>query len=184
MHYKKLQHIFLALFFYWLLTTKVSAEVNTLTQIFQSKANHYFFRYPANWHCDDHHQGVVVCKSEVPDVSINLQTIWTKKGGGKYVDVKALMNDFMTQVPMHTTHAQFSNRRTLVIQEPNGAQYAGEEIILTFKENGKIFQQQQIMLQDPHGLVFQNFAFRAPVSLYAAHATIAKAIFASWEISP
>lgn len=147
---------------------------------FVSQAYHYSIHYPASWQCHAKDQGVVVFNTQA--ASVNIQTIYTKKGGGHYASVKDLMDDFQSQVPRHTQHAHFLERHPFVLTQTTGEKLTGEATTLTFYENGQTLKQWQIMLISRDGLIFQAWAYRAPVKEYADNLTDAVAMLRSWVI--
>jgi hypothetical protein len=153
-----------------------------LANEFHSIGYHYSIHCPADWKITDRGNGVVVFRykaNQSMPMTINIQTIYTKKGGGKYKNVKDLMDDFYSQVPMHTQHATFLERKPIHLTQPDGIMLNGEETTLTFKENGRIDKQWQVMLQNQDGNLFQAFAYRAPVTVFDVYRPVATAMLAS-----
>jgi hypothetical protein len=162
------------------------ATQEELTQSFTSKVYHYSLRYPAVWIYHDKGKGVVIFENKKgTDASpflINLQTLFTKKGGGEYPTIKALMDDFWSQVPKHTERVNFLDRKPILLLQPDGTRLMGEQTTLTFYENGQTFKHWQVMMMSRNGLLFQAWAYRAPLSFYEANKAYAEAMLASWVI--
>lgn len=164
-------------------TTAVFADPGSLTQTFSTKDYGYTIQYPAGWHYIDRGKGVVVFKgNEAYPLSVNIQTIYTKQGGGEYKSVKDLMNDFYTQVPMHTNDSKFYERKPIVLSEPDGTKLYGEQTTLSFREDGTTFKQWQVMLVNKDGNIFQAWAYRAPVEYFDSQYAAAAAMLNSWII--
>jgi len=164
----------------------VFAAENPLPNLFTSKAYHYSIRYPAAWKMRERDDGVVVFAAQDAKLkkifTINIQTIYTKQGGGKYKSIKDLMDDFGTQVPMHTEDAKFLDRNSFALSEPDGSTLSGEQTTLTFKENGQTYKQWQVMLINHDGNLFQAWAYRAPITVFDANRQLAASMLASWVI--
>lgn len=160
------------------------ANSNSLTHAFDSTAYHYSIHYPENWTPRDLGNGVVVFRfsSIKPSYKllVNIQTIYTKKAGGHYATVKDLMDDFISQVPLHTSRSHFSDRKPITLPQPNSNSYSGESITLTFNENGQVLKHWQVMVMSRDGRVFQAWAYRAPVQYYDINYPIASAMLATW----
>jgi hypothetical protein len=163
-------------------TSASAAALHTFT----SKTYHYSIQYPADWKLYDKGKGVVVFKSttnnQQHEAMVNIQTIFTKKGGGKYASIKDLMDDFWSQVPMHTQAAHFLERNPVILIEPDGTKLSGEQTLFTFREDGKSYKQWQTMIMSRDGILFQAFAYRSTAADFAASYPLAKAMFASWII--
>lgn len=166
-----------------LLTWSGALFAEELTQQFVSKDNHYTISYPANWRMFERGQGVVVFKPK-PGTAflINIQTLLTKQAGGTYPDVKALMDDFYSQVPKHVNHAKFIWRLPIELMQPKGESLVGEQTLLTFEEGGQTLKQWQVMLVKK-AKVFQAFAYRAPLAQFDATKPLAEAMLHSWIIN-
>lgn len=157
-----------------------------LTETFSNPLYHYTIQYPSDWKCDDRGQGVVVCRNHqnknTPALSINIQTIYTKKADGKYATVKDLMDDFRQQVPMHTRNAVFLERKPVLLKEPDGTYRDGEETVFLFRENGITYKQWQVMMLNSDGNLFQALAYRAPEKYFASYYSLAEQIFSTWSL--
>ncbi len=152
------------------------------TYLYENQNYKYSIQVPDKWQAHDHGDGVVVFNSPHAQTTVNIQTIFTKKAKGHYENVKALMDDFVSQVPKHTQHAKFTDRKPIVLTLSNGTKLIGESIILTFFENDVSFKQWQVMLINQDGRLFQAFAYRAPVNDYDLDYKKAMTMFASWNI--
>mgnify|MGYP000063543442 CR=1 FL=1 len=154
-----------------------------LPQQFVSKDNHYTINYPTHWRVFPRGQGVVVFKPK-PGAAflINIQTLLTKEAGGTYPDVKALMDDFYSQVPKHVDHAHFMWRKPFTLQQSAGS-LRGEQTLLTFNEAHQTLKQWQVMLVNKNDKVFQAFAYRAPEGEFDASQPLAQAMLHSWVIN-
>lgn len=156
----------------------------SLPNVFSNPEYHYSIHYPENWKAVDRGKGVVIFTEMKPGpFMINIQTISTRKGGGKYKDIKDLMDDFKIQVPMHTKDAKFLDRKPFVLHEPDGSTLSGEETILTFEEDKMLWKQWQVMLINQNGMIFQALGYRAPASMFDVMQPTAAAMLASWIIS-
>lgn len=168
------------------LVSNVYANYGLLKRTYESKEKQYTIQYPTNWQFIDEGKGAVVFrgkagKSSLP-VSVNIQTIFTKKARGEYSSVKALMDDFWSQVPRHTEDVKFQGRRSIMLVESDGTKLSGEQTTLTFKENGETFKQWQIMVMTKDGRLFQAWAYRAPLKYYNANLSLAQSMLTSWRI--
>lgn len=176
-----IKHYFLALLILLTPLTAFAADTS-----FSSNLYRYSINYPANWRIAEHGNGVVVFTakdaSSKKTFTVNIQTIFTKKGGGKYKSIKDLMDDFREQVPMHTQAAKFLERKPFELTEPDGTKLSGEQTTLTFKENGQTLKQWQIMLTSRDGTLFQAWAYRAPLQIFDANQAQAASMLASWVI--
>lgn len=152
------------------------AMASGLNQSFESKEYRYSIMYPDDWKCADKGKGTLLCKTG-NGVTINLQTLYTQKGGGKYASVKSLMDDFYGQVPLHTIDAKFLSRSPYTFVDLNG-----EQTYVTFKEGKISYKQWQIMLTTDDGLLFQAFAYRAPEKVFDQYLPVAKEVLRTWNI--
>lgn len=156
-----------------------SVYATELTQLFQSTNYHYSISYPADWSYHQVDPGAVIFKPNLPNhQSINIQTLYTKQGGGKYKDVKALMDDFYDQVPRHTNQVLFLERKPISLTS-----YQGEQTTFLFSENGLHYKQWQIMLLTEKGNIFQAWAYRNLQNNFDKDYEIAKEMLNSWKIS-
>lgn len=148
--------------------------------------NGYEIKYPKAWKAHIGDDGVVFFAYEIPDtkiiIKVNIQTIFTKAGGGKYKDVKDLMDDFLIQAPRHSQHAKLFNRKPIEFTGADGAKLSGEQITLTFEENKQEYKQWQIMMISQDGKVFQAFAYRAPIKYFDEYLPGVTAMLDSWVI--
>ncbi len=148
--------------------------------------NGYEIKYPKAWKSHIGENGVVFFAYEIPDTKViikaNIQTIFTKAGGGKYKDVKDLMDDFLIQAPRHSQHAKLFDRKPIELAGPDGAKLSGEQITLTFEENKQEYKQWQIMMMSQDGKLFQAFAYRAPIKYYDEYLPGVTAMLDSWVI--
>jgi hypothetical protein len=146
----------------------------------------YSINYPAQWSYQDKGEGVVIFKGKTLDgshlISANIQTIATKKFGGHYVDVKALMDDFWDQVPKHMEKVKFIERKPIELVESDGRSFQGEQTTLTFIENGVTMKQWQVMLITQDGMIFQNYAFRTTADEFDKNFAVANTMYHSWMI--
>lgn len=179
--------ISLSLAFTWPTTpsstpSQPTAKKNMLK--FNSNDSKYNIEYPSTWQGFDRGEGVVVFKNNMQQtgypVMINIQSIYTKKGGGKYPTIKALMDDFYSQVPKHVDNAKFTDRSPYVLTQANGVSWTGEQTYLTFVVNKHTIKQWQIMIVSPDGKIFQAFAYRAPLEYFDANKETADAMLKSW----
>lgn len=152
---------------------------------FTTATYHYSIPYSSNWKVFSRGDGVVVFKlqdKQSPGVSINIQTIYTKFGGGEYPDIKALMDDFYSQVPQHFGKVKFLKRDAISVKQPDGSLRVGEQTTLNFSMNGVAYQQWQVMLISRDGRLFQAFAYRSPVAYFNQYQPLAAAMVSSWKI--
>ena len=165
-------------------TCSVFATQSDLSNIYESREKQYSIHYPASWQVHDHGKGMVVFIGKVGKLplSVNIQTIFTKKAHGEYPTIKALMDDFWYDVPKHTDQVKFLERRPILLVEPDGAKLSGEQATLTFKERGVTFKQWQIIVMSRDGVLFQAWAYRAPLKDFDTNRPLAEDILASWEI--
>lgn len=144
----------------------------------------YQITYPNTWQPHDDNNGTIVFIYPIPNTKltamVNIQSIYTKAGGGKYKSVKDLMDDFLIQVPMHTVNAKLFDRKPYT--QPGAPQLTGEQIYVTFKQGNQTYKQWQIMLVTADGNLFQNFAYRAPQQYYDAYFPAASQMLESWQI--
>lgn len=181
MSIKKIIYILMLFFIVSNLTMALTTDI-PLAHEFNSSEYHYSIHYPADWKMTNRGKGVIVFtyrSDQSLHMTINIQTLYTQKGGGKYKDVKDLMDDFYSQVPMHTQNAKFLERKPIQLKQPDGTVFRGEETTLTFKENGRIEKQWQVMLLNKDGILFQAFAYRAPITVFDVYRPVATAIFTS-----
>ena len=161
----------------------MGAEVNDTVTL---QRNGYLIHYPKNWKIHYGEKGEVVFSFTAPDtkskISTNIQTIYTKAHSGKYKSVKELMDDFLIQVPMHAQDARLFDRKPYTLTEPDGSHLTGEQITVTFIENKQTYKQWQIMLMTDNGVLFQAFAYRAPLPLYDEYLPVANSMLTSWVI--
>jgi hypothetical protein len=179
----KILHTCILLLFASMTATIHASDLPTKT--FASTAYHYAIHYPADWKLMNEGKGVIVFKNIAKTSSLslmNIQTIYTKKGGGKYATIKDLMDDFWSQVPMHTQDARFLERRPITLTGPDGTTLSGEQTLLTFKEGGQLYKQWQVMMVNKDGTLFQALAYRAIATNFDTYYSVAKAVFASWVI--
>ena len=173
--------------FIFIVTSNAYAENDTLTNVFASNLYQYSIRYPTTWKLAEHGEGVVVFTGQDAQskrhFTVNIQTIYTKKGGGKYKSIKDLMDDFRSQVPIHTQEAKFLDRAPFDLKETDGSTTSGEQTTLTFKENKQTYKQWQIMLTSKDGKLFQAWAYRAPIESFDANRPLAASMLASWIIN-
>lgn len=162
-------------------------DITTDMKTYVSQDDHYSIKYPATWDSFDRGKGVVVFKNHADKTGyplmVNIQTLYTKKGGGKYATVKDLMDDFYSQVPMHVEQAKFVERSSIVLTEPDGTKIYGEQTVLTFVMNNHTLKQWQVMLMNQNGKIFQAFAYRAPIEFFEANKSTAQAMFNSWVVN-
>lgn len=148
--------------------------------------NGYEIKYPKAWKAHIGDEGVVSFAYQIPDtktlIKANIQTIYTKAGGGKYKNVKDLMDDFLIQAPRHSQHAKLFDRKPIVLAGPNDTNISGEQITLTFKEDKQEYKQWQIMMMSRDGKLFQAFAYRAPVQYFDEYLPGVNAMLESWVI--
>lgn len=146
----------------------------------------YSIQYPVGWTHQDHGKGLVVFKGKTLDeksgVLVNIQTIATKKNHGHYVDVKALMDDFYQQVPMHTEKASFGERQPITLVSAEGETLHGEQTTVTFYEEGKLIKHWQVMFMNPDGMLFQTWAYRTQETEFDANHPLAEEMLSSWKI--
>ncbi len=157
-----------------------------LTQSYENQEKQFSIQYPTSWKMHDEGKGTIIFlkkegKSSLP-ISVNIQTLFTKKARGEYSNVKALMDDFWAQVPKHNEDANFIERRPITLIESDGSKLLGEQTTLTFKENGQTFKQWQIMVMNQNGTLFQAWAYRAPLKEYNSNLKLAQAMLISWRI--
>lgn len=163
------------------------ASNDSLTNVYDSAEKQYSIHYPATWQYKDLGKGAVVfveINGKKPHLtSINIQTIFTKKAHGTYPTIKALMDDFWSQVPKHADQAKLYDRKPITLVEPDGTKLTGEQTTLTFKEYGVTFKQWQIMVMTNDGILFQAWAYRAPIQDYDANLKLAESMLATWVIN-
>lgn len=146
----------------------------------------YAIHYPTQWTYQDRGEGLVVFRGKTLDgletISANIQTIATKKNGGHYVDVKALMDDFWIQVPKHAEKAAFLSRDAIELVGSDGSVLKGEQTIVTFYQHKKMLKHWQVMLMTHNGMIFQTYAFRTTADEFDKNQALAEAMFQSWQI--
>lgn len=166
-------------------TTNPQSNANTRMLKFTSSSN-YTIEYPSTWRSFDRDEGVVLFKNDYKKMGypllVNIQTIYTKKAGGAYPNVKTLMDDFYAQVPKMVDQGKFSDRSPFELTTVDGTKLKGEQTFLTFVVNKNTIKQWQIMLVTPDNKIFQTFAYRAPIEVFDANKPIADAMLKSWKL--
>jgi hypothetical protein len=169
-----------------LVSFSLYAKENPVMQPFNGSQYRYTISYPSDWRVYDHRDGVVVFKYQpnktTYPVSVNIQTIFTKKEQGSYASVKDLMDDFVKNAKKHTDDAVFSDRKPFSLDNPQGETLQGEQATLTYRDHGKTIKHWQVMLITKDGSLFQAWAYRAPEDVFQTSLPLAKDMLATWII--
>lgn len=157
-----------------------------LTNSFDSKENKFIINYPDKWTHALLKNGTVILSGKLGTrayySTINVQTILSKKTGGKFRNVKQLVDDIKKQVREMADNAIFLESGPVVVTEKNGAQAKGEYLIFTYTYNGYIYQQWDVIVSRNDGEVFYVWAYTSPQKQYTKDLPLAELILKTWQI--
>ncbi len=164
-----------------------SAEVNTVSRLYDNRNSGYSIKYPLGWSYDDKSvKGAVIMRgkegTDSYNVTVNIQTVLTKKTGGKFTTVKEFIDDMKAQAKSQALGPKYLESGPITFNEPNGSIVKGEYLILTYKLNNVDIKQWQIVVLRNDDQVFYAWAYTAPANLYDKELPVAKRILESWSI--
>lgn len=169
--------------------TGAGVEINhdsSSTKIFENKSNRYSIQYPTDWEYEQPEKGTVIFsgKKGTPSyfATVNIQTILTKKSGGKYTNLKEFMASFKKQIAEHASDAKILDQGEAQLPQ-NPKKFHGEYLIFTYTLKGQAFKQMQFVIFRDDGLAFYAWGYTSPVEQYNTDLPIAKAMYESWIIN-
>lgn len=155
-----------------------------LPEHFTSKSGDYSINYPANWEYTQPNTWSLVISGKKDTTSyyssVSIQTIATKKSGGKYSTVKEFMDSLKQQAMEQSKDVKVLAENSIDMNK-NSMGMKGRYLVFTFKYEGKMYQQMQFVFERNDHTVFYAWAYSSPMDTYEADYPIAKAIFASWR---
>lgn len=163
----------------------VSSYKNDLSNTYEDKPNQYSIKYPKDWSHDNQAKGTLLFRGQQGTpayfTTVNIQTILTRKTGGEYSNVNALISALKKQLMEQTTNAKILDEGKVELPT-NPQKIQGEYIIATYNYKQVAYKQMQFVVIRDDGLALYAWAYTAPVKLYDASLPIAKAMFESWII--
>lgn len=165
------------------------ANTNTsdiaLPELFDNPNSKYSIRYPADWEYTQPDAGTVVIggKKGLPsyESTLNIQTILTKKNGGKYNTLDELMNSIKKQIMSAPDINIIVEDYIKLEKNANRIGMDGKFMVFTYTYAGKKYQQMQFVFINKKREIFYAVAYTSPAARYEIDYPTVKAIFGSWR---
>ena len=158
-----------------------SSDKAELPNVYEDKNNKYIIKYPADWSYEKPSVGTVLFRGQngTPAYysTVNVQTIFSKRLGGEFTTVSAVIDDLKKQILAHTTDVSFLEEGPIKISKATGKYF-----VFTYTHNERQLKQWQIVVFRDDGAVFYAWAYVAPVVRYDTDLPTAKAMIQSWSI--
>ncbi|WP_454785485.1 DUF4864 domain-containing protein [Legionella sp. WA2024007413] len=161
------------------------SQENSLPKLFEAKGNKYSIRYPDDWSYVSPSKGTIVFMGKkgtaAYHVNVNIQTILSKKSGGKYSSIKEIVDDLKKQLSTQASNAKILSQGEGELPK-NPKRFHGEYLVFTYTFKGKTFKQLEFIISRDDELAFYTWAYTAPSDQYDINLPIAKAMYESWII--
>jgi hypothetical protein len=152
--------------------------------VYEDQNNRYSIKYPANWIYETSGNGVVIFSGpkNTPAYfsTVNIQTILSKKAGGKYTNLKEMISSLKKQMNVDPSTKIISEGDAALPQDPKRTQ--GHFLIFTYNYKGQQFKQMQYVIFREDGEAFYAWAYTSPIDRYDVDFAVAKAMYDSWVI--
>lgn len=159
-------------------------KISSFANMFLNKSSKYSVNYPDNWQAS-YANGIAFINGQdyTPSFNstVNIQTIKTKKLGGKYSNVHSFMADVKKQI-QHNHNAKIISDGKIEIVQPNGKTAYGEFLVFSFNNSGMMMKQWQIIIRRDDGKVFYTWAYTSPYPQFNRDLQSAKVTLDTWYI--
>lgn len=154
--------------------------------VYDDKNNKFSIKYPASWGYEKPEKGTIIFSGPKGTPSfystVNIQTILSKKAGGRYSTVEAFMGAIKKQIEEGSSHSKILSEGKVELPQ-NPKRFHGEYIVFTYSYKGQAFKQMQFVIARDDGSAFYAWAYTSPAEAYEADLPVAKAMYESWEIN-
>jgi len=158
---------------------------NSLTNMFDEKNNKYSIKYPASWMYEQPEKETVIFSGKKGTSAfystVNIQTVLSKKSGGKYSTVEEFIDSLKSQISEKATNGKILDQGKIELPQ-NPMRFHGEYLVFTYTLHGEEFKQMQFVIARDDGLAFYAWAYTSPEKQYNENLPIAKGMYETWEI--
>ena len=135
--------------------------------------------YPADWEYTQTNASTVVfsgkANTEAYYSTVNVQSITSKKAGGKYATTEEVMNSLKTQF-LTAPQAKVIEEGTTTLTQVDGTEYSGKYLIVTYLYENQPTKEEQKVFARKDGLGFYAWAYTSPADQYDKYFPIAKSM--------
>lgn len=170
------------------ITKNYTSNEVALENVFESKANKFSVRYPADWKYTQPYEGTVQFsgKEGTPFyyTTVNIQTLRTKKSGGVYSSIEELINDAKKQALEQRKDIKFLAEGSFDLNTTeNRMGMRGRYLVSTYTtDQGQKYEEMEFIFLRNDGTVFYTWGYSAPIDRFKIDYPITKAMFASWSV--
>jgi hypothetical protein len=161
------------------------SEDKRLANVFQADDAGYTIRFPSGWIFKKQSENTYIFSgkegSQAYYSTINIQKLRSKKNGGVYADVDAVIEGFKKDFLSGDANAKFFDGRSFKYADKNvqleGKQFKAEYII-----QGTKFRQWLVVISDYSQDYFYAFSYTSPADQYDFFLWIAELMLETWRI--
>lgn len=152
--------------------------------VYQDENNRFSIQYPTNWEFEQRNSNSVAFGGKQGTASaystVSIQIVLSKKAGGIYKNIQAVVNDLKQQISKQTSDTKIEDLGDITL--PLNSKIHGIAFNATYKYKGMTIKKMQFVLEQPDAQFFYSWGFTSPADRYNDDLPIAKAMFESWKI--
>ncbi len=165
--------------------TSSSSQHSSLLNLYDDKSAKYSIKYPANWEYEKSDKGTIIFsgKKGTPSFysTVNIQTILSKKAGGKYSTIEELLASLKKQISENASNDKVVAQGQIELPQ-NSKRLHGKYLIFTYTYRNQNFKQMQFVISRDDDQALYAWAYTSPIEQYNADLSTAKAMYESWII--